>query len=245
MSLYSRTLALLRWEQGRLYDAAALLRHGAQAYGEMKRRRDQGVCLALVGLVYVEAGEMKRAPAPLLRGLMSQADRPISRLSACGWLSLALALALLGWEDEAKEAREQAWLYHVGPAEVGLAEVAWLDGRVAAALGLTKDAGHLLDRARVQLLARRRISDASLVSLDLAAHYAETGRGKEISRLVAELEEMGGERREARLGADALRCYLEAKPSHGNAREKAEVLSASLRRSLRWSHPGLQTLPWT
>lgn len=65
---YSRTVALLRWEQGRLYDAAAHLRYGAQAFGEIKLRVEQGVCLALLGLVYLEAGEMKRAAFPLFRG---------------------------------------------------------------------------------------------------------------------------------------------------------------------------------
>jgi tetratricopeptide (TPR) repeat protein len=169
-------LALLRWEQGRLHDAAALLRYGAQAYGELKRRHDQGVCLVLVGLAYMEAGEIKRAPAPLLRGLMSLDDSEPSRLSACGWLSLALAFALLGWEENAREAREQAWLSKVAPEAAELAEVIWLDGRVAAALGETEEADRLLDSARVQLLASRRIPDAALASLDLAALYAETGR---------------------------------------------------------------------
>jgi tetratricopeptide (TPR) repeat protein len=162
MGLYSRMLALLRWEQGRLHDAAALLRYGAQAYGELKRRHDQGVCLTLLGLAYVEAGEMKRAPAPLLRGLMSLDD-----------------------------------------------------------------------------------SEAALASLDLAALYAETGRVKEIGRLATELEEAGDEPWATRLGVDALRSYVESKPSRGKAFEKAAVLSGSLRRTLRLGHPGLQTLPWT
>jgi len=245
VGLYSRMLALLRWEQGRLHDAAALLRYGAQQYGELKRRQEQGVCLALVGLVYVDAGEMKRAPAPLLRGLTSLGDPPPSRLSAYGWLSMALALAQLGWEEEAREAREQAWLFHVAPEEAGQAEVSWLDGRIAAALGETGEADRLLDAARVQLLSGHRIADAALASLDLAVLFAETGRGKEIGRLAADLEERGGQRPETSLGAETLYDYARSKPSRGHAFEKAAVLSVSLRRAFRLSFPGLQTLPWT
>lgn len=53
LGCYSRTVALLRWEQGRLHDAAAHLRYGAQAFGEIKLRVEQGVCLALLGLAYL------------------------------------------------------------------------------------------------------------------------------------------------------------------------------------------------
>jgi len=90
-----------------------------------------------------------------------------------------------------------------------------------------------------------RIPDAALASLDLAAHYAETGRVQEIGRLVGELEAADGEPWGTRLGADALRTFLGSKPSCGKGFEKAAVISASLRRSLRLGLPGLQTLPWT
>lgn len=245
VGLYSRILALLRWEQGRLQDAAALLRHGSHAYGELRRREDQGVCLALLGLVYVESGEMKRATAPLLRGLTSLGDRPPSRLSVCGFLSLALAFALLGWKKEAREAREQAWLFEAPPEEAAQAEVSWLAGRVAGALGETREAGRLLEAARAELLARRRIAEAALASLDLAGHFAEAGRSKEISRLAVELEEAGAHSPAAKLGAGALRDYVESKPTVANAFEQAAVRAASLRRSFRLRFPGLQTLPWT
>jgi hypothetical protein len=245
VGLYSRILALLRWEQGRLQDAAALLRHGSHAFGELKRRTDQGVCLVLLGLVYVEAGEMKRATAPLLRGLTSPGGRPPSRLSVCGSLSLALAAALLGWKKEAREAREQAWLFHAPPEAAAQPEVSWLAGRVAGALNETREASRLLDAARVQLLSVGRIAEAALASLDLAGLYAESGRSKEIGRLAAELEEAGAQSPVSELAAGALRDYVESKPSVANAFEQAAVRAASLRRTVRLRFPGLQTLPWT
>ena len=245
VGLYARSLALLRWEEGRWHDAAALLRHGADAYGEIKWRREQGVCHALLGLVYLEAGEIRRAAWPLLRGLRSPMVEQRSHLLACCSLSAALCMALLGAHETARQARENAWLAHIEPQPSEQAEVSWLAGRLSAALGEAEEADRLLDSARVQLLAGRRIADAALASLDLAVIYAATTRAKEIDRLAAELKEAGGEREEAVLGADTLRDYAKAKPSRGNAERKAAVLSAYLRRSLRVRFTGLQTLPWT
>jgi tetratricopeptide (TPR) repeat protein len=242
---YSRTLALLRWEQGRLYDAAAHLRYGAQAFGEVKLRLDQGVCLALLGLVYLEAGEMKRAPFPLFRGMRCLGNRRPSLLSMHGSLALALSLAQIGWEDEAREAREQAWLTQVSPESAGQAEVSWLEGRTSMALGENGEAHRLLDAARAQLLAGRRFADAALASLDLAALYARTGRRREIGRLVEDLEQAGLQRPEAQLGADNLREFIKAGPSSKTAASMAAMLSTYLRRAFRLRFPGLQTLPWT
>jgi hypothetical protein len=242
---YSRTLALLRWEQGRFHDAAAHLRYGAQAFGEIKLRVEQGVCLALAGLLYLEAGEMKRAPFPLFRGLQCLRNRRPSLLSTHGSLALALSLAQISWEDETRKTREQAWLSHVAPESGGQAEVSWLEGRTSMALGEHGEANRLLDAARVQLLAGHRYADAALASLDLAALYARTGRRREIGRLAEDLEQAGRQRPEALFGAENLREFEKAGPSARTAASMAAVLSTYLRRGFRLRFPGLQTLPWT
>lgn len=65
---YCHALGLLRWEQGRVDEAAALLRHAARAHGEAGSRTEQGACMVLLGLLYVEMGEIEKAPGPLVRG---------------------------------------------------------------------------------------------------------------------------------------------------------------------------------
>ncbi|HVG07694.1 MAG TPA: hypothetical protein VNM67_08310, partial [Thermoanaerobaculia bacterium] len=244
LGVYCRTLALLRWEQGRLHDAAALLRHGAQAYGEIKSRKEQGVCLILLGLVYLEAGSLERAPGPLFRGLVSLKGEPASRLSAQGSLSLALCLAMGGKEEEARVTRERAWQFYVLPEPFEQAEVSWLDGRVAACLGEAEDAVRRLDLARVQLLAARRVTDAALATLDLAAVYAETGRGTRIGALVKDLEISGAGLPESKVAAQTLRDFAKASPAREAARGKAALLAEYLRRTCRVQFPGRQTLPW-
>lgn len=68
-ALYYRELGLLRWEQGGLEEAAALLRHAAQAWAEEGHWREQGVCLVLLGLLHVETEDFSKAAGPLARGL--------------------------------------------------------------------------------------------------------------------------------------------------------------------------------
>lgn len=244
VGLYCRSLALLRWEQGRLQDAAALLRHGAHAWGEARRRREQGVCLTLLGLVHLEADQVSKVPGPLFRGIVSFRGQPPSRLSAQGSLSLALCLALGESNEEARHVRELAWQLHVLPEPAEQAEVTWLDGRIAARLGEAAAAERLLDTARVQLLAARRVVDAGLASLDLAAVYAESGRATRIGALAKDLELSGAGLPETRDVARTLRDFARARPVRGNAGEKAATLAAYLRRTCRVRFPGRQTLPW-
>jgi tetratricopeptide (TPR) repeat protein len=242
LGLYCRTLGLLRWEQGRLYDAAALLRQGAQAWGEARRRREQGACLILLGLVHLEAEQIAKAPGPLFRGLVSRKGQPPSRLSAQGSLSLALCLAMGGREEEARQVRELAWQLHVMPEPCEQAEVTWLEGRIAAHLGEAGEAERLLDTARAQLLAARRVIDAGLASLDLAAVYAQAGRGARIGSLVQDLEISGAGLPETKEVVHTLRDLTKAKPGRDIA--KAAALAAYLRRTCRVRFPGRQTLPW-
>ncbi|MFL6197828.1 MAG: hypothetical protein ACJ76J_01510 [Thermoanaerobaculia bacterium] len=247
LGLYCRALGLLRWEQGRLHHAAALLRHGAQAWGEVRRRKEQGVCLILLGLVYLEAEQLAKAPGPLFRGLVSQRGQSPTRLSAQGSLSLALCLAMGGKEEEARKVRELAWQLHVMPKPSEQAEVTWLDGRIAAYLGEPGTAERLLDTARVQLLAARRVVDAGLASLDLAAVYAGAGQGARIGALAKDLEISGAGLPETKEVVQTLRDLGRAKPGRSiatEAREKAAVLAAYLRRTCRVRFPGRQTLPW-
>jgi tetratricopeptide (TPR) repeat protein len=102
--LYCRALALLRWDQGQLDEAAALLRYAACAYGEKEDKVEEGACLALLGLLYTEAEEFFPAVGPLLRAQLALAPgQRHRRLLARSHLSLLLCLAEEGRQEEVRE----------------------------------------------------------------------------------------------------------------------------------------------
>lgn len=63
-AFYCRTVALLRWEQGRTDEAAALLHHAARLYVLDGLVEEEGTCLALLGLLHSEGTEL---PLPRVR----------------------------------------------------------------------------------------------------------------------------------------------------------------------------------
>jgi hypothetical protein len=66
-AIFGRTLALLRWDQGSGDEAAALLDHAARLFAEDSLPGEQGVTLAVLGLLHVEGAQWARAAALLRR----------------------------------------------------------------------------------------------------------------------------------------------------------------------------------
>lgn len=64
---YCRMLALLRRDQGRGEEAVGLLWRAARIYGDLGERAGEGDCMATLGLLFVERGELERAVDPLRR----------------------------------------------------------------------------------------------------------------------------------------------------------------------------------
>jgi tetratricopeptide (TPR) repeat protein len=62
-----RGIGLLRWEEGRLDEAAALLLHASRLYQESAELPEEGACLALLGLLHAQEDETERALEPLSR----------------------------------------------------------------------------------------------------------------------------------------------------------------------------------
>jgi tetratricopeptide (TPR) repeat protein len=188
-ALFSRSLGLLRWDQGRYEEAAALLHHAARHFRKERCSRDQGACLALAGLLSLEQLTFSEAEE-LLTSALPKLDAKRRPWLACG-ATLGLALSLLGRNvvaGEVRTAREKAWRFYAGiPHEEALVGLHWLEGRVAARLGDTVDAGHLLDSVRRKFLTARRLPEATLATIDLGEVLAETGRPVEIEALVEEL----------------------------------------------------------
>ena len=98
-AFYCRALAVLRWEQGRIDEAAALLYHAAGIFEENGALGEEGTCLALAGLLYTEEGDARAVPplavGPLAARLGARAGRPRppgpGALDAPGGLAALLA----------------------------------------------------------------------------------------------------------------------------------------------------------
>lgn len=231
---YCRALGLLRWEQGKVDEAAALLRHAARAYGEAGNRPEQGSCMVLLGLLYVEMGEVEKAPGPLVRGLMWAGAAAPPALKVNAMLSFCFCLAVMERKHDARRFLESAWLQYPHlehPADKIAAE--WLEGKVASHLGAWEEAERLLSSARRTLLTGHRPAEAALATLDLGALYLELDRAAEVDFLVKEFEVTTAGQVGADLAASALRDFAEGGLTRETAREGAALLAAWLRQTLR------------
>lgn len=240
---YCRDLALLRWDQHSPDQAAGLLRRGAEAFAESRRREEEAVCLALLGLLLLEEGEPERAFGPLLRARSALVIEARPWLTVRCSLSLALCLAAHARNQEARRVLEDSWkLYPLIQDEAELSVIKWLEGKVASWLGEFVQAHSLLDSARQELLAQRRLVEAGLASLDLAALYHESQRPGEIRALVTDLKRAGQDK-EAAVAIELLQRFgrgdLIAPP-----RACAALYGAHLLKMARSRRLGAPPVPW-
>ena len=94
--------------------------------------------------------------------------------------------------------------------ELDTIRLRWLDGRIAAALGLREKAMTTLSGVREDFGTRRIAYDAALASLELAALFLEEGRSREVRSLARQILwifQAQGVHREA---LAALRLFCEA-----------------------------------
>ena len=187
-AFYCRTLALLRWEQGRADEAQALLQHTAFLYSREGMAHEVGVCLTILGLVLLEEGRQGDPLTLLARGWaeMDRDGRP--HLALRGGLALAALLAQADQGERARSVLTESWRLFsqvTDPAE--MLRVYAGEGRALARLGEREEAMHVLESVRRQLLAEPSPAEAALVSLDLALVLAESGRAEEIEALAETL----------------------------------------------------------
>ncbi|HEX9940666.1 MAG TPA: hypothetical protein VGG03_01520 [Thermoanaerobaculia bacterium] len=242
---FCRALGLLRWDQGRIPEAVALLHHGLLLFGQARKGREEAACRALLGLLHVEEGEAERG-APLLQRACRALERADEAWLAarCG-LGLALCFAAAGEPEKAKRARESAWKLYGGVRnEDALFALYWMEGRVAAGAGEATEAGHLLEAVRRKLIARRLLPEATLATIDLGLVLTELGRGGEVSAHVEEL----AARFEGRPGLDlalgALATYAEDAAAGRLDRHLWTRLAPELRLAFRLQGVGLSPVPF-
>lgn len=244
--LYCRALALLRWDQGRLDEAAALLRHAADAYGERGESLEEGACFGLLGLLHTEAEDFFPAIGPLLRAQLALAPtRRHDWLLARSTLSLALCLAEEGRTAEVRELISTALaVAAIVEGEEERARIDWLRGRIDARIGEAGRGERQLDAARRRFLEERRLAEATLVTLDLAVLYEETERRSEVERLIAEIE-AGSQGLAGRdVALEVLRGFASESLQGTDARERARMYARELRQTLRLRNLRSGALPW-
>jgi tetratricopeptide (TPR) repeat protein len=245
-AFYCRTLALLRWEQGRTDEAEALLQHAACLFAADGQDRDVGACLTLLGLVLQEEGGYGDALSLLARGWaeMDRDGRPL--LALRGGLALAACLAQAEQAERARGVLNEAWRLYpqvLDPAE--MLRIYWLEGRVLARLGDREEALHVLESVRRQLFDEPSPAEAALVTLDLALALAESGRAEEIEVLAAALQVSFPAVPVMPLTAENLRAIaILARRGERRLREAGQATAVTLRRMFRACGLRIKPLPF-
>ena len=167
-----RALALLRWEQGRNAEAAALLDRAAALWAEDEMPHEEGACRVLRVLLLVDEGKAAEVVG-LLRGELPLLAAPC--LARYGGLALALGLAERGLRDKARAMRdENAALPDVASSRARLYALR-LEGEIATRLGELAAAAALYEELRCAAFERRSLPEAAVATLALVHLDRERG----------------------------------------------------------------------
>jgi len=179
--------SLLR-AQRRFPDALRCLRRAIRIFRELGEKHRAGRALMNMFTVHHFIGEPEKA-IPLLYQALELID-PVRepRLLLVAWHNLIAELAETGQFMEA-----QKLLVKVRPLYRKFSQPwfrnprKWIEGQIARGLGQDDRAEALFIAARDGFLAENSAYDTALVSLDLAALYAEQGRMAELKRLAEQM----------------------------------------------------------
>lgn len=238
-----RGIALLRWEQGRLDEAAALLLQSSRLYEESGDTGEEAACLALLGILHAQESEPVRALEPLLRAYPVLGEhRPWLTVRAL--LCLARCLAEENCIEEARRRLGEARLLYPklrDPEEKARAQ--WLEGRLSARIGSPETTEGLLVTAATRLTSHDRLPEATLAALDLAVLYAETGQRIRVYGL-PRLVSAG----ETRPGLDTtlqtIQNLFGALRKGIQPRKAAAIAGAGARQIFRFQGLKVDALPW-
>lgn len=179
--------SLLR-AQRRFDEASRLLRRAIGIFLETGELHRAGRSLMNLSTVQHLYGASEQAVASLYRAIELIDPEQEPRLLLCARHNLILYLADLGRFTEAwglyRDARQ---LYRQFPDAWTQNRRRWVKGKIAHGLGQTSQAESLLLGAREGFLAEGIPYNTALVSLELAALYAEQGRMADLKRLAAEM----------------------------------------------------------
>jgi tetratricopeptide (TPR) repeat protein len=187
-AFYCRVVGLVRWEDGRTDEGAAVLGHAVKLYQAEGLEPEVGACLALCGLLEVEEGQLANA-LPRLTYAWAAMDREIRPLFALQTgLALARCLAEVDQGARARSVLREVWgFYSEVKDNADMLRVYWGEALALARLQEWDEAIHMLESVQLKLVDDGSLAEAALLSLDLALVLAEAGRSDEILSLAASL----------------------------------------------------------
>jgi tetratricopeptide (TPR) repeat protein len=181
----------LRWEQGSVGEAVALLNRAVVIFHAHGLGKEEATCRALLGLLYLEETDTALAVAELTRARHALDAQRDPWLAVRAALALATARAAQNRAAEAQEdldAAQELYPLLTDPHEVRRAR--WLEGRLWFFLDDRELARALVGEARQGFFDEPNLPAVCLATLDLAAVVAAGGRGEdraEAERLVGEI----------------------------------------------------------
>jgi len=187
-AFYCRNLALLREDQGQVDEAVGLLWRAALIYRETGEPREEGSCLAQLGLLFLEEEQIERAVPPLTRAC--QVLQPPADAVPYAHCALALAYCHAALDEGEKSRRflhaARALDPHLPEGEPR-ARAAWFEGKVAVLAGAPEEAARHLDAARRAFLAAGKLHVATRISMELVCVLAGLGREEGFDGLLDDL----------------------------------------------------------
>lgn len=201
-------VASLRSDQSRFDEAVELTHRAARLYRRLGDDHRVGRTLLKQATFHAHRGDLESACTGLTGALQRIDESAEPRLALTAHHNLASYLDRLGRSAEAAEQLAAAKALSTAPLDQ--LRQRWLRGRIDLHRGAQAAGERTLWEVREAFLEQGIGYDAALVSLELAALYAEQGRRAELRRLADEMVPVFAARDVHRRAEEALRLCCEA-----------------------------------
>lgn len=231
--------ASLKRDLRQLDESARLLGRAIEIFRDAGERHRAGRSLVNLANVHRAAGSPERA-IPLLHQAVEMVDPEVdSRLLLCARHNLISYLAEAGQFMEARRLLVEARaFYRRFPESWVQNRRFWAEARIARGLGQLDEAERAFLAAREGFVADGVAYDVALVSLELAALYAQQGRLREVKALAEEMVTIFRSREVFREALAALAFLTQAAEREAVTREVLAHVADYLRRAQH--DPGLK-----
>jgi len=226
--------ASLRLDQRRLKEALQLADQALSIYREHENSHGIGVTLLKKARILEEDNDLHAAVRILRQSLEEVEPTQEPRLHLYIRYNLVLCLTLAGQYREAEDLLpgvRTGLIREERPLD--LLRLHWTEGKIALGRGRLGEAEEAFRFVQQEFLARGMGYDAALVSLDLAALYAQERRTGELKKLAAELMRVFEARDVHREAVAALIMFQKACEEERLTTQLAEKIAAMLKEARR------------